>query len=502
MLIKKINESMMQVQFIDHVERGIIEDAFTLYEPNYFNNVAFKKRFWNGKSKVFYKNDMYPLGLTYDIRKIAEQNGLKISIDNLDDFRVYRHPHHILDYIELLDLPFEPYDHQIQTLNAVYDWNKCIMKVGTNAGKTFITYMLMRYFREVLGLKKILFVVPTSNLLKQARQDFPSYTADTDFIKEITYVGSGYKLDSSKPIVVAMWQSLQNFDDEWFKDVDAIIVDEAHKATADVLHGIILKSYNAKFKVGFTGSIPSNSYQLMKLKGALGKFVGVIDGHELVKKGLSTPVEVDTLTINYTDKAFVDDLKNIAEIENIDTTADNAQLEIYKARISKIYNNPKRNNLLTREILSRDKNTVALYTNLEYARALYKRISKEIDSKGLDKQILYLDGDVNIKQPQKFLEYMEILKNNDNVILIATYKTFATGVNNKNIHYLYFCQSTISELDIVQAIGRLMRLMDGKSTAWIIDVCDNLPSLKNHAKTRLGYYEQEKCYVEERSVDL
>lgn len=499
MQVEKINESFMRVYFDDNAERSIVEDYFTLHEPNYYNNIAYKKRYWDGRTPIFAKNDLYPIGLTFELRKVAEMNSLSLTIINRDKFKLVSQKFTPREYIDLLDLPFFPHEWQFDSVESSFFNNKCFMKIATNAGKTFITYLMLRYLIEVCGCKKILFMVPRTNLLKQAKSDFEEYTDDRDFLKMLTYAGAGKKPDLGKPIVVSMWQTLQNYEDEFFDDVDAIIVDEVHTATAPKLKGIIQKCHNAVYKFGYSGTMPSNKFQHMTLTGLFGRFVPIIDAKELIERGAGTDVEIHRHIFEY-DKEFEEELKLIAEAVPIDQH--NRELEIYAKRMEVVYSNPKRVDYLTDMILDQDKNTLVLFTNLEYAKSLRSTLEKKIKKGGLDKQVLYLDGEVNIKYPHLFKQYMDILSNFDNVTMIATYKTFSTGVNNKNIHNCFLAQSTKSEYDILQTIGRLMRMNENKDIGLIIDIVDSILNLKNHAKTRLGYYQNEGYHVEDYTHTL
>ena len=68
-----------------------------------------------------------------------------------------------------------PKDYQIAAAFNMIKYKNCCVEVSTSGGKTLISYMMFRYMKYVLGLGKILFVTPKTNLTTQSAEKFIEY---------------------------------------------------------------------------------------------------------------------------------------------------------------------------------------------------------------------------------------------------------------------------------------------------------------------------------------
>jgi superfamily II DNA or RNA helicase len=90
------------------------------------------------------------------------------------------------------------------------------------------------------------------------------------------------------------------------------------------------------------------------------------------------------------------------------------------------------------------------------------------------------------------------VEENKNVVVVASYKTFATGTNIKNLHNVVFGSPSKSRIRVLQSIGRGLRTSSEKSEAMLYDVADDLSwkSYQNHTikhfSERIQMYNQEK----------
>ena len=105
----------------------------------------------------------------------------------------------------------------------------------------------------------------------------------------------------------------------------------------------------------------------------------------------------------------------------------------------------------------------------------------------------YIDGEINTKDREIIKGELE---KTDGVVrvLVASYGTVGTGYSIKNLHYLIMADSFKSEQIVIQAIGRVLRLFDGKKTAIIFDLVDVLNSEKMDNITYKHFLERKKFY--------
>jgi superfamily II DNA or RNA helicase len=95
-------------------------------------------------------------------------------------------------------------------------------------------------------------------------------------------------------------------------------------------------------------------------------------------------------------------------------------------------------------------------------------------------------------------EVRAIVEKQDDAIILASYGTFSTGVNIKNLHNIIFASPSKSRVRTLQSIGRGLRKSDTKSIATLYDIADDLTykSWKNH--TIKHFAERVKIYGEEK----
>ena len=60
----------------------------------------------------------------------------------------------------------------------------------------------------------------------------------------------------------------------------------------------------------------------------------------------------------------------------------------------------------------------------------------------------------------------EITESENNAIIVASYGTFSTGINIKNLHNIIFASPSKSRIRNLQSIGRVLRKGSNKSKAW------------------------------------
>lgn len=98
-----------------------------------------------------------------------------------------------------------------------------------------------------------------------------------------------------------------------------------------------------------------------------------------------------------------------------------------------------------------------------------------------------------------------------NSILLASYRTFSTGVNVKNIHVIIFAHPFKAKIKNLQSIGRSLRLSVDKDKAKIIDIIDDfvmkaggkkLNHTLRHALIRKSLYKEEGFPITYRNREL
>jgi len=123
--------------------------------------------------------------------------------------------------------------------------------------------------------------------------------------------------------------------------------------------------------------------------------------------------------------------------------------------------------------------------------------------------VFFMSGATPAKTRKLILEYLKTVKGTEDISLIGQSKILSTGINIKALKHLIFLAAGKSYTQIIQSIGRVLRLHESKSSAVIWDLVDNYSDgrkTENHALkhfwARLSYYEFQGFEVHEKEFQL
>jgi superfamily II DNA or RNA helicase len=167
-----------------------------------------------------------------------------------------------------------------------------------------------------------------------------------------------------------------------------------------------------------------------------------------------------------------------------------------------LVSNEKRNKYIRNLCLSLQGNTLCLF---QYVEKHGKQLYEDIKLKAPDKQVFYVHGGVDTDEREKIRELTEKA---DNAIIVASYGTFSTGINIRNLHNIIFASPSKSRIRNLQSIGRGLRLKDNKGDATLYDISDDLSYndkdnyTLNHFRERINIYNEEDFDYEIHNVEL
>lgn len=240
------------------------------------------------------------------------------EFDGLDK-KWFKNPvkHSLEEFKAIVDswgLLYKPRPYQYEAAYKILQWKQSVSQLATRAGKTLTAYIIFRYAMEHMGVKKILMIVPSIELVKQAYSDFSDYK---EFFKTECIWGGG-KLVESSNLTVGTYQSLIKFLDRksakynpsFFNGYDLVFVDETHKATANQIKTLISQPFmlGVKLAFGMTGTVPKDhTIERYCLHSLLGAKIQEILPKDLQDQGYLAPVKIIQCRLHYKDK--MDQLK-------------------------------------------------------------------------------------------------------------------------------------------------------------------------------------------------
>jgi superfamily II DNA or RNA helicase len=151
-----------------------------------------------------------------------------------------------------------------------------------------------------------------------------------------------------------------------------------------------------------------------------------------------------------------------------------------------------RNRFIRNLALSLEGNTLLLFQFVEkHGKVLYEEIQKEAG----DRKVFFVHGSVDGEERE---EIRRIVENESNAIIVASFGTFSTGVNIKNLHSIIFASPSKSRVRNLQSIGRGLRKSDTKDAATLYDIADDLTYKSKRNFTLTHFMERVKIYNEEK----
>ena len=469
-------------------ERSIqqeLSDYFTFYVPGHQFTPAFRNRIWDGKIRLFnlHTRQIY-LGLLEYIEVFAKERDYEIEYgdprpDLTDDFSLYL----AQKFVETLNItsrgkPIEVRDYQLEAFTHGMRTHRTLLISPTSSGKSLIIYL---FFRQLLDFKgyKGLIIVPTTSLVEQLYSDFEDYASATAFDVDnyVHRIYEGKEKTSDKALIISTWQSIYKLPKDYFEQFDYIIGDEAHLFKAQSLTTILTQCTNTKYRIGTTGTLDGTKTHKLVLEGLFGPAMKVITTKELMDNKQVADFEIKCLVLKHDDE-ICQEMKG----------------KSYQEEIEYIILNEQRNKFIKNLALSLGKNTLILYQYVDkHGKILYDMISKS-ENIG-DRKVFFIHGktDTEIRE-----EVRSIMENESNAIIVASYGTFSTGVNIRNLHNVIFASPSKSRVRNLQSIGRTLRLSENKEKATLFDIADDL-RWKSHMNFTLKHFvERTKIYNDEK----
>jgi superfamily II DNA or RNA helicase len=327
-------------------------------------------------------------------------------------------------------------------------------------------YSLVRYYVD--KGQKILLVVPTTSLVEQMYKDFLDYGWDADSYCHRIY--SGREKTNEYPVTITTWQSVYKLERSFFEGYNVIIGDEAHLFKSKSLIEIMTKLHHAKYRFGFTGTLDGTQTHKWVLEGLFGPSYKVTRTDELMKQGHLSQLDIRCLVLKHQPQKF----------------------ETYEDEIQYLISHEQRNKFITNLSLDLKGNTLVLFSRVEsHGAILYEKINS---NKRDDRKVFFIHGGVDTEQRELV---REITERESNAIIVASYGTFSTGINIKNLHNVIFASPSKSRIRNLQSIGRVLRKGKNKTKAVLYDISDDCTynSRKNYTLNHL--IERIKTYNEE-----
>jgi superfamily II DNA or RNA helicase len=445
-----------------------LNDHFTFDVPGAKFMPSVRNKFWDGKIRLFnaMTGHLYA-GLNRYVEEFANTRGYQVEYKydtSLEEFSLKE----AYDFIDTLEIPtkFERRDYQIEAFVHAIRHKRALMLSPTASGKSFIIYLITRYYNA-----RTLIIVPTTSLVSQLTSDFADYGFQSDRYVHRIYAGQDKQTD--KPITISTWQSIYKLPKEYFQQFDVVIGDEAHLFKAKSLTSILTKLSDCQYRFGFTGTLDGSQTHRLVLEGLFGPVRRVVSTAELIEQKHLASFMIKAIILKYSDE-----IKQ--QLRNAD----------YQAEMDFLVRNEARNRFIKNLALSLEGNTLLLFQYVEkHGKVLYEMLKDE------DRPTFFVYGGVDGDEREKI---RHIVEKEQRAIIVASYGTFSTGVNIRNLHNIIFASPSKSKIRNLQSIGRGLRKSDSKDSAVLFDIADDLTWKNRKNFTIMHFVERMKIYNEEK----
>ena len=471
MIISKKNEVYVRVETEPNIAREL-SDFFTFEVPGARFMPTYRKRIWDGKIRLYnMMNGEIYLGLIPYIQEFAKRNDIDIKYKGDVNATQSSFTHGVCKgfirnikpksngkSIELRDYQTDAVVHAIRN-------NRSLLLSPTASGKSLIIYLLSRWYES----NRILILVPTTSLVEQMYTDFLDYGYLESKMQKIY---QGYTKDISSEVTISTWQSLYKMPRKFFEQFGCILGDEVHLFKAKSLTNIMNKMHMTKYRHGFTGTLDGTQTHRLILEGLFGSVNKVTSTKELMEKKTLAKLKIKCIVLQYPDA----DCKFMKD-------------QNYQDEVDLIVRDERRNKFILNLTTHLKGNTLVLFQFVEKHGAVLYDMMKD-----LNRKVFYVHGGTDTQTRE---EIREITENEKNAIIVASYGTFSTGINIRNLHNVVFSSPSKSRIRVLQSIGRGLRTTNDKTGATLIDIADDFTWKSKQNFTLRHFMERINIYNEE-----
>ena len=470
LIISKKNDVYVKVDTEPNIARELV-DFFTFEVPGARFMPTYKSRVWDGKIRLYNQmsGEIY-FGLVPYVEEFAKRNDISIEYgEGVKDEGEHRDavlggfvrrvsPKSKGKSLQIRDYQMAAFVHAVRN-------NRSLSLSPTASGKSLIIYLLSRWYES----NRVLILVPTTSLVEQMYSDFLDYGYVESKMQKIY---QGHSREITKEVTISTWQSLYKMPKKYFEQFGCIIGDEVHLFKAKSLTNIMNKMHQTQYRHGFTGTLDGMQTHQLVLEGLFGSVNRVTSTKELMDKNTLAKLNIKCIVLQYpdADKKFMKD-------------------QNYQDEVDLLVRDERRNKFIVNLTTHLKGNTLVLFQFVEKHGAVLYDMMKD-----LDRKVFYVWGGTDTQTRENIREITEKEKN---AIIVASYGTFSTGINIRNLHNVVFSSPSKSRIRVLQSIGRGLRQGTDKSTATLYDIADDLTWKTKQNFTLRHFMERINIYNEE-----
>lgn len=383
---------------------------------------------------------------------------------------------------------FESRDYQKYCVEQALAHKRGLLQIATGGGKTIIAANLI----HKIGLKPVLFLVTTKDLLYQAYNSFnlalnnPGVGIIGDGRCEIDNINvatiqSVVRAIGTQDEYKQSIKQLSDFIEDGFSDdksevnqedivkiqnllneTRVVIFDECQHAPATTCQLAITRCVKANYRYGMSATPFREDGEDLTIEGLFGKNLVNISSSYLIDNNYLVKPQITMI--------------------DLDTPKSRKMLYNEEYRLEIVENNLRNQVIASFAATYADegKSVLILIKQIKHGKTLEKMIEGS----------LFVDGS---KSSKKRNQALEDLRNKDLKIMIAT-SLADEGIDIPDLDVLILGGSGKSKTRALQRIGRVIRKSPNKTESFVIDFLDSGHHSRKHSRSRKKIYESEERF--------
>ena len=466
---------------VDSADTGImhhLNEFFMFEQPGARFMPTVRAKLWDGKIRLYnlFTRELYT-GLIPYVKLFAEQNQYTFEDQRSSTPDAYLDTRQFIEDLRLhgKGQPIDVRDYQIDAVQHAVHNHRALLLSPTGSGKSLIIYSLVRYHLE--HNRRILILVPTTSLVEQLYADFQDYSSANGWrtSEHVHRIYAGADKSEDWPVTISTWQSLYKLPKKFFEKYDVVIGDEAHLFKAQSLTGILNKMPHCAYRIGTTGTLDGTKTHKLILEGIFGAVHRVTTTKTLIKNKQLADLDIQCVIIKYSEE-----------------TCKSVRSLTYQEEMDWLVTHPGRNKFIRNLALAQTGNTLVLFQYVEkHGKALHEMISAKAAQ---GRKVFFVYGGTDTEQREQI---RHITEQESDAIIVASYGTFSTGINIRNLHNIIFASPSKSRIRNLQSIGRGLRTSETKDRCRLYDLGDDLSYKSKKNFTLLHMMERIRIYNDE-----
>lgn len=366
------------------------------------------------------------------------------------------------------DVPL--YDYQEIAVKELLEARTGVLQSKAGSGKTQMGLAVV----AKLGCKT-LWLTHTHDLLNQSKERASEYF-DTSLFGEITRG----KVNIGKGITFATVQTLATQDLTQFKYTwDCVIVDECHRVagspTSLTQFGKVLSSIACKHKYGLSATVHRADGLTKCIFTYLGGIAYAVPDEAVKDKVMPVYINRRDTNVSISPKCL-----------DTDGTL------IYAKLINYLAGNTRRNFQIASDLTENaDCFNLILSDRLEHLRRIMSYLPDE-----LQELSVMIDGNMTTKKGRAARQQaIDDMRSGKKRYLFASYRLAKEGLDIPRLDRLYLTTPQKDYAVVVQSVGRIARVFEGKGDPICFDYVDDIDYLKNAYNQRCRHYRKSGCIL-------